>query len=181
MKTKQQGQGFSLVEVLVVLALLAVLLGLTVQGLGSLRARHALQAVAEDLWNSLMLARSQAMAQQARVVLCPAASAQTCDAQGQWGRGWVVFVDGNHNGLRDLEEVVLQSRGALPPGVLLQGNSTVRQGMGYGGDGRSESRSGSFQSGTYTVCNPGLADQWKVVINMLGRPRLEKSEATQCP
>lgn len=115
------------------------------------------------------------------MVLCPAASAQTCDAQGQWGKGWLVFVDSNRNGLRDAEEVVLQSRGALPQAVRLQGNSTVRQGMGYGADGRSEGRSGGFQSGTYTVCNPGLGDQWKVVINMLGRPRLEKSEATQCP
>lgn len=174
--------GFNLIELLVVLTLLAVLLVLAVPGVSSLRARHELQAVAEDVWNSLMLARSQAMVQQARVVLCPAAaSAQTCDAQGQWASGWLVFVDRNHNGLRDADEPVLQSRGALPPGVLLQGNSTVKLGMGYGGDGRSEGRSGGFQSGTYTVCNTGLVDQWRVVINMLGRPRLEKSEAAQCP
>lgn len=181
MKTKHANPGFSLVEALVVLALLAVLLGLAVPGVGSLRQRHQLQSVAEDVWNSLVLARSQALVQQARVALCPAASAGVCDPQGQWGQGWLVFVDSNSNGLRDADELVLQSRGPLSPGVLLQGNSTVRLGMGYGGDGRSESRHGGFQSGTYTVCKPGLAEQWKVVINMPGRPRMEKTEAADCP
>ena len=67
--------GFSLTETLVVLALVGILLGLAVPGMGALRVRQQLQSVAEDIWNSLMLARSQAMVQQERVVLCPAASA----------------------------------------------------------------------------------------------------------
>ena len=181
MTTKQASAGFSLAEALVVLALLAVLLGLAVPGVASLRQRHQLQSVAEDVWNSLVLARSQALVQQTRVALCPAAAAGVCDPQGQWGQGWLVFVDNNSNGLRDADEPVLQSRGPLPSGVLVQGNSTVRLGMGYGGDGRSESRNGGFQSGTYTVCKPGLSEQWKVVVNMLGRPRMEKVEAADCP
>lgn len=181
MQTKRNGDGFSLVEVLVVLALLGVLLGLAVPGMGNVRVRHQLQGVAEDLWNSLVLARSQALVQQARVLVCPAASAQTCDLQGQWNAGWLVFVDRNRNGQRELDEPLLQSRGALPKGVQLQGNSTVRLGMGYGADGRSEGRSGGFQSGTYLVCKPGLTDQWKVVVNMLGRPRMERIEAADCP
>jgi type IV fimbrial biogenesis protein FimT len=181
MKTKHKSQGFSLVEALVVLALLAVLLGLAVPGVASLRVRHELQAVAEDVWNSLMLARSQALVQQARVVVCPAASMQTCDEQGHWAAGWHVFVDSNRNGQRDAGEQVLQSRGALPVGVRLLGNSSVSLGMGYGADGRSEGRSGGFQSGTYTLCKPGLPEQWSVVINMLGRPRMAKTEAEDCP
>lgn len=181
MKTKHKSKGFSLVEALVVLALLAIFLGLAVPGVASLRTKYELQAVAEDVWNSLMLARSQALMQQVRVVLCPAMSALACHEQGQWTAGWLVFVDSNRNGQRDAGEQVLQSRGALPVGVRLLGNSTVSQGMGYGADGRSEGRSGGFQSGTYTVCRSGLAEQWSVVINMLGRPRIEKGQAAECP
>ena len=167
--------GFSLAEVLVVLALLAVLLGLAVPAVNSLRARHELQALAEEVWQSLMLARSQALAQQTRVVLCPAASDGVCDPQGQWAQGWLVFVDRQQNGRLDAEEPVLQSRGALPVGVRLAGNSTVNLGVRYGADGL-----GQGLGGTLTVCKPGLSEQWKVVINMLGRPRLEKADAMDC-
>lgn len=168
--------GFSLTEVLVVLALLAVLLGLAVPGVSRLRARHELQAVAEAIWQSLVLARSQALAQQTRVVLCPASPVGGCDPQGQWSPGWLVFVDSNHNGLRDADEPVLQSRGALPTGVRLQGNSTVNLSVRYGASGL-----GQGLGGTLVVCRPGLDEQWKVVINMLGRPRLEKVDAADCP
>jgi type IV fimbrial biogenesis protein FimT len=169
------GAGFSLAEVLVVMALLAVLLVLAVPAVSGLRARHELQAVAEEVWQSLVLARSQALAQQTRVVLCPAVSDGVCDLQGQWAHGWLVFVDSQHNGWRDADEPVLQSRGALPVGVRLQGNSTVNLGVRYGADGL-----GQGLGGTLTVCKPGLSEQWTVVINMLGRPRMEKVDAVDC-
>lgn len=179
---RQRGMpsGFSLVEVLVVLALLAVLLGLAVPGMAGLRARHELQAVAEDVWNSLMLARSQALVHQQRVALCPVTADRACDLQGRWQLGWQVFVDSNHNGLRDAHERVLQSRAALPQGMSVQGNSTVDRGLGYGADGRSESRTGAFQSGTLVVCRSGLSGGWKIVVNALGRPRLEKTDGQEC-
>lgn len=168
--------GFSLTETLVVLALVGILLGLAVPGMGALRVRQQLQSVAEDVWSSLMLARSQAMVQQERVVLCPAASATACDAQKRWDQGWLLFVDRNHNDSRDADEPVLQSRGALPAGVLLQGNSTVHGGVRYGPEGL-----GQGLSGTLTVCKPGVPEQWKVVINSLGRPRMDKLDAADCP
>jgi len=173
-------RGFSLVETLVVLALLAIVLGLAVPGVAALRSRHALQAVAEDVWNSLMLARSQALVHQQRVVLCPVASGNTCNVLGQWQQGWQVFVDSNHNGQRDAQERILQSRSALPPGVNLRGNGTVGQAVAYDADGRSEGRHGELLSGTLAVCRAGLNEGWKIVINALGRPRMEQAEAADC-
>ncbi len=168
-------QGFSLVETLVVMAVVAILLGLAVPGVVALRSRHALQAVAEDIWNSLVLARSQALVHQQRVVLCPAAPGSSCDTQGQWQQGWQVFVDGDHNGQREAQEPVLHSRGALPQGVSLQGNSTVSRGVRYGADGL-----GDGLGGTFTLCSTGVKEGRKVVVNALGRPRMEKVEAPDC-
>ncbi|MFM7026515.1 MAG: GspH/FimT family pseudopilin [Limnohabitans sp.] len=174
-KLWRMDEGFSLVEVLMTMALLVVLLGLAVPGVSTWRSRHELQSVAEDVWNSLMLARSQALVHQQRVVMCPAAPDNNCDAQGQWMLGWRVFVDNDHDGQRGARELVLQSRGVLPHAVRLQGNSTVSRGVRYGPDGL-----GDGLGGTFSLCSVATREGWKVIINAIGRPRMEKMEVPDC-
>lgn len=167
--------GFSLMEVLMAMGLVAVLLGLAVPGVGAWRSRHELRAVAEDVWNSLILARSQALVHQQRVVMCPVSSAGRCDVQGQWLQGWQVFVDSDRDGQRSTGELLLQSRGALPRAVRLQGNSTVSHGVRYGADGL-----GDGLSGTFSLCSMGTREGWRVIINVMGRARMEKVELQDC-
>ena len=174
-------RGFTLVEALVVLALLALVLGLAVPGLTGLRGRQQLQAQAEDFWNSLMLARAQALLEQQHVTVCAAASTAVCDAAAGWHSGWLVFVDANRNGSLDPQERLLQRREGAPVPVRLVGNSTVNHVVGYGPEGRSESLSGAFQAGTVRVCAAGQEQGWQIVINAVGRPRLERTDTPSCP
>jgi type IV fimbrial biogenesis protein FimT len=177
---KARSTGFTLLEALVVLTLLAVLLGLVAPGLSGLRSRQQLQARAEDFWGSLMLARAQAVLLQQHVTVCAASAAGLCDAGGAWHDGWIVFADGNRNGQIEPGERVLLQRAAVA-GVFIAGNSTVDHVMGYGANGRSENRAGGFQAGTIRICSPGQAEGWQVVINAVGRPRLEKAGMPGCP
>jgi type IV fimbrial biogenesis protein FimT len=88
----------------------------------------------------------------------------------------VVFVDDNNSGHREAAETVLQVQEALPDFLTLQGNATVDRYISYGPQGRSQSTSGAFQAGTLTLCGPGQAHVWRVVINAVGKPRLEKAD-----
>jgi type IV fimbrial biogenesis protein FimT len=173
-------RGFTLLEVLVVLALLAVLLSLAAPSLQGLRQKHQMQSQAEQLQASLLLARSEALRRQRRVTLCVRATAvdagEDCAPSGSWSQGWVVFVDGNDSGRREAAETVLQVQKALPGFLKLQGNATVNRYISYGPQGRSQSTSGSFQAGTLTLCGAGQAHVWRVVINAVGKPRLEKAQ-----
>lgn len=182
-------KGFTLLEALVVLALLATLAGLAAPSFSQLRQKHQLQSQGEQLLASLMLARSEALRQQQRVTVCARAAGnaagnaagdgagEVCASDGTWTQGWLVFVDGNNNALREGSEGLLQVTSALPAAFSLQGNTPVRRYVSYGPAGRSITITGAFQAGTLTLCQPGQALAWQVVINAVGKPRLEPAPA----
>jgi len=176
-------RGFTLLEALVVLALLGVLLSLAAPSLKGLRQKHQMQSQAEHLQASLLWARSEALRRQQRVTLCvreaAAGAREDCAKAGSWTQGWVVFVDDNGNGRREATETVLQLHEALPGFLMLQGNATVDRYISYGAQGRSQSTTGAFQAGTLTLCGAGQTHVWRVVINAVGKPRLEKAERQQ--
>ena len=177
-----RNRGFTLLEALVVLALLSVLLSLAAPSFQGLRHKHQMQSQAEQLQSSLMLARTEALRRQQRVTLCvresTARAGPDCAKAGSWAQGWVVFVDGNDNGRREATETVLQLQDALPGFLTLKGNATVNRYISYGPQGRSQSTTGALQAGTLTLCGSGQAHVWRVVINAVGKPRLEKADRT---
>jgi type IV fimbrial biogenesis protein FimT len=174
------GQGFTLLEALVVLALLGILVALAAPSLSGLRQRQQLQAQAEGFLDSLILARSEALRRQLRVTLCVKATDNVCDAQGQWQQGWLVFADTNDNALRDPGEVLIEMHAALPTAMRLTVTNTAKAYFSYGADGRSVTLNGAFMAGTWRFCSPGSNEGWQVVSNALGRPRLEKYSPQNC-
>lgn len=174
-------KGFTLLESLVVVALVGVLLSLAVPSMSDWRQRHQLQAQAEGLLDSLVLARSEALRRQQRITLCPAALGLGCDAQGQWHQGWRVFVDANDNADWDPGELLVAAHEALPAEFVLGATGSVRRYFSYGPDGRSQSTSGAFMAGTWRFCSPSFEQGWQVVSNALGKPRIDKYTAVECP
>lgn len=177
--TQAHERGFTLLEALVVLAVLGVLLAMAAPSLSNLRQKHQMQSQAEQLQASLMLSRSEALRRQQRVTLCVRGEDQDCASEGTWAQGWMVFVDGNDNAVRDKDEVVLLVQAALPAFLTLQGNTTVDRYVSYGPDGRSQSTTGAFQAGTLTLCGAGQKQVWRLVINAVGKPRLEKEDRSE--
>lgn len=173
--------GWSLLELLTVLSVLGVLLVLAAPGLAGLREQHRLQAQAEELLSVLQWARSQALQRQQRVTVCTAGQAGVCDPLGSWRQGWLVFEDANADARRDAQDAVLLQRAAMPDGVQASGNSLVAHYVSYSAEGRGQMVSGAFQAGTITLCRQGLAQGWRLVLNALGSPRLEKVSLAQCP
>ena len=167
--------GFSLLEMLVALAVLGVLLTVAAPAFHSMWTSVRMSAATNDFLGALRLARTNALSLNRTVVMCVSRDAQSCDQNADWHAGWMVFVDNNQNGLRDGEgERVIRVWGALD-GVRSIGNSAVRSFVSWHSNGtmRRGAGRGSPQMGTVTFCPQSGAAARQVVVNIGGRARIQ--------
>lgn len=162
-------RGFSIVEMMVVLAVAAVLLGLAAPELSALVRQQQLKSASGDLFAALGMARSQALARGQVVKMLPR------DAAGaDWRRGWRVFVDRDGDGQPGAGDEFLAEHGPLPAGMAVDFAFTSPAPpyyIAYNGAGRScrDSNSAAARYGTLSLFH-GSAIR-RIKINMLGRAR----------
>ncbi|RTE64358.1 prepilin-type N-terminal cleavage/methylation domain-containing protein [Amphritea opalescens] len=84
--------GFSLIELMIVLAILSVLLLVAVPNFGDFVADSRVGSVKSKLISSISLARSEAIKRGSSVAVCRTSSGTSCDADGtDWSTGWLVY------------------------------------------------------------------------------------------
>lgn len=97
--------GFTLLELMVTVAIVAILTSLAVPALQRFVTARGVIAQADELAASLRLARSSALRLNAQVAICasstPNAAAPACATTAAWKSGWLVFVDRAANGTYD--------------------------------------------------------------------------------
>jgi len=99
-------RGFTLVELMVAILILAILIGFAVPSFRDAALSSRLTAHANDLLASAQIARSEAIKRNAVVTLCVSTDGNTCAGDGGWEQGWIVVtVDGD----------VIQRQEALAP------------------------------------------------------------------
>lgn len=166
-------QGLTLLELLITLAILAILLTVALPGFSSIIQNNRLAADTEELRSAIQLARATAVSRNQRVTL---------RNLGSWESGWEVFVDDNNNGVRDNGEPLLSSSGPLEQ-LDITPNTPVRDYISFIGTGESRrvgSALGSFQAGTILVCAAGGSSGFSLVLARSGRVRIGKLSADDC-
>lgn len=165
-------RGFTLVELLVVLAVGSILLAIAVPGYGFLTSTSRLATVTNDLMTALQLARSEAVKRGMRVTVCKTGDAgavpSACDATANWHEGWLVFVDGSTPGVVDSGDVVLRVQNTVNSTVIITTGTNYSRYVSYLPTGRSQGL--SLPNGTIQICIPG--NRRDIIINSTGRPRL---------
>lgn len=107
-------KGFTFLELMITLAISAILLGLAIPSLQSWHGDSAIVSTTNDFVTSVHTARSAAVTRGAKVGMCPSTDPNdtnaVCSAGTAWTKGWIVFVDDNENGTREApaEELLLQ-------------------------------------------------------------------------
>jgi len=82
--------GFTVVELMIAIAVLSVLLALAVPNFNDATLSARLNGFANSLVGSAQLARSEAIKQNATITLCTSTDGATCAASGGWEQGWIV-------------------------------------------------------------------------------------------
>lgn len=173
MPISRASRAFTLLELLITLAIGALALGLAIPGTQSLAHNQRLISASNALATSLSLARSEAIKRRLPVLVD--------NIDGSWESGWRVFADVNSNGQHDAGEPQLLEAAALASGIIAKGNTPVRRYIRYTPSGSSKLIGGGFQAGTLTLCHAtGQQAVRRLVLNASGRLRRAKDEPGPC-
>lgn len=143
--------GISMIEVMITVAIVAVLAAVAMPGMTSLIASQRLKAASSDLYTSLLLARSEAIKRNTEIEISPSASG--------WAGGWTVA-------RADGEGEPMQVHGAFPA-ITISGPDS----LSYTGNGRLE----GVTSPEFELSGEGTDNLRCVEVDLSGRPSTKQS------
>jgi type IV fimbrial biogenesis protein FimT len=176
------GRGFTLTELLVVMAIVAVLATVGMPSMAAIIGSIRLSSASNVFLSNLHLARSEAIKRNSRVVLCKSADGISCAGTGGWEQGWIVFHDANNNSSLDSGEAVIERARPLAGDLRFTGNFSVARYVSFVSTGATKLVSGSFQAGTLTLCRQSATggEARQIIVNAVGRPRTQKVVVDTC-
>lgn len=157
-------RGFTLMELLISLAILSILLALALPGLSRQVQQSRITAATEELASAILLARTTAISRNQRV---------TIRSLGSWEAGWAAFADSNNNGLRDAGESLIFSAPALES-VTIGWNDPAGDYVSFIGSGVSRRANGALQMGTFRICPAEGAEGQALTLAPSGRLRTSR-------
>ena len=129
--------GLTLVELMVVLAMMAVVTSLAAPSFRSLWVKRSVLLAAEALLGDLRYARSEALKRGRPVLLCQSSNGTTCSQdRAGWADGWLVFVDSNAAGP---VKALLRVQSTLPALARIVSNVSTGHGITYQATGSAKS------------------------------------------
>jgi type IV fimbrial biogenesis protein FimT len=87
----EQQRGFTITELLVVVAIVAILLSMGVPSYRYITVSYRMSSEVNGLLGDLMLARSEAIKEGQPVTVCASANGVTCSGATAWQNGWIMW------------------------------------------------------------------------------------------
>jgi len=160
--------GFSITELMVVVAIVAILLGIGAPSYRYITNSYRMSAEVNGLLGDLQYARAEAIREGQTVTACVSSDGASCTGDADWARGWIVFSDPNNN--QTLAGGVLRVQGAFtgttPDTFIADSNVTA---ITYNREGFATTAAG-FAGTTLTLHDSTANSAWSrcLVITAVG-------------
>jgi type IV fimbrial biogenesis protein FimT len=105
---RSRAAGFTIIELMIAVVVLAILLALAVPNFNDATLSARLNGFANSLVASAQLARGEAIKRNVTITLCTSTNGDTCAGSGGWEQGWIVLNEATD------PDTVLQYQQALP-------------------------------------------------------------------
>lgn len=164
-----RSRGFTLVEAVIILALVAGALTMAVPAMNNWLTKSHQHNLANAIAHSISRARTESIKRNSRVTICISSDQQTCTQSGDWAQGWIIFSDiGSSRTLEAGDEIIYYESGDTSHRITATGNQHIKSYSSFVSSGKSRLLSGALQAGTITVCAPGQ-NATTVVLAATGR------------
>ena len=161
-------KGFTLIELMIVLTIIASLLSLTIPSFNSLLQKYRSYHVVSALYQHLNYARAEAVTRSKVITVCGTDDNTTCNGSKDWSDLLIlIFVDDNGNGDTDDEETILKIFDLKQEGGTLFWRSFRNKSyLQWLPNGFTNYQSGNF---TYCPANKDAHYAKKLIMNVAGR------------
>jgi type IV fimbrial biogenesis protein FimT len=166
--------GYSLLELLMTIAIAAMILTLGLPSFSALTARNAQRTEINALFHAIHLARKGSIMRKEVVSLCPTADGASCDPGRDWSGGFLVFENKDRDEPPELDDgEILLYRHETIPSVRITANR------------RGFTLRATFlraTNGTLVVCDrAGRVMPRALVVSYTGRPRVAEKTSRGTP
>ena len=142
--------GFTLVELMVTIAIVAILATIAVPSFSELTASQRVKAAASNLHISILRARSEAIKRNESIELVPVG--------GDWAKGWVIQ--------NRTDPIVVLERHAQIGNAIISGPASIRY--------RSSGRLADTSAAGFSISASGTSSQRCVSVSLSGQPVSKK-------
>lgn len=176
--------GFTLIELIIALVILAVLAALSAPSMSTFIKNNQQTAITNELIADILSARSEAVHLNNPVTICKTNTMTTCMVSGdseEWEEGWFIFRDNDGDGVVDggVDSILRIHDEPISPGITIVGTDPAAPSgkliaLTFLPSGRPQSFTGG---GTFTLCDSRGTNMAKgISVSPSGRPFASKTK-----
>jgi type IV fimbrial biogenesis protein FimT len=183
--SRQYIRGFTLVELMVTISIVAVMATIAIPSFQEFIRQTRVTTQTNDFITVLNYARSEAIKQGRSVIVCKSTNSVACVAGGNWGQGWLAYIDANGNDAKDAGETVIRVHSAFTGNSTLVGGATLTNWIKYLPTGLAVGNGGATANGVaasqLTLCPQAPANGVGRTIEIGFTGRIKSTSNAGCP